>query len=148
MTDVSRQVENIINAAYQMINHIIVAYIAYVKFYAILDGFNIEVVAALIRHERIHNKNINIADLGEPVSQIATYESKPARDKYGTAFIFGKRFRDIHSVISFPKISMRKVKDRTNETLFRRRLNLLCDHCSLYIYLLESSLSGKKGFDI
>ena len=54
MTDVARQIKNIINAADQMVNRIIVADISYAEIYSISDTLNVEVIAALILNERIH----------------------------------------------------------------------------------------------
>ena len=71
------EIEDVIHAADQMINHVVFAHIGAIDLDAILDAVNVKKIAAFVRYHRVQNKDFDVAKLDEPVSEVATDKPSP-----------------------------------------------------------------------
>src|ERR1700686_4603700 len=84
------EIENVIHAADQMIDHPVIAHVCRMNLDPITDVVDVMRIAALSRQKSVDDGYFHVADFHEPASQVATYEPKATRNQYGATSVFAK----------------------------------------------------------
>jgi len=90
MANAPGQVENEVHPADQVIDHALVPHVPFDQFHPTANVIDVVSIATLSRHKSVENGDFDIINLDEFAGQVTTYESRPACDQHGTAFVFTK----------------------------------------------------------